>query len=35
MREFLEAVYDYPWTAIFVTIGLIAIGNAWNGKNKR
>jgi hypothetical protein len=32
MREFLQAVYDYPWTTFFVFIGLIAILNASNGK---
>lgn len=35
MREFLEAVYDYPWTTFFVILGMISIGNAWNPKIKR
>lgn len=32
MREFLKAVYDYPWTAFFVFIGIIAILEAANSK---
>ena len=34
MREFLQAVYDYPWTTFFVVIGLIVIGDAFNNKKK-
>jgi len=30
MREFLEAVYNYPWTTFFIVIGCIAILNAAN-----
>ncbi len=30
MREFLQAVYDYPWTTFFVVIASIAILNAAN-----
>lgn len=32
MREFLQAIYDYPWTTFFVVIGLIAILNAANSR---
>jgi hypothetical protein len=32
MREFLTAVYDYPWTTFFVVIGCIAILNAANNR---
>jgi hypothetical protein len=32
MREFLTAVYDYPWTTFFVVIAIIAILNSANNK---
>lgn len=32
MREFLKAVYDYPWTTFFMVAAMIAIGNAFNSK---
>lgn len=32
MREFLQAIYDYPWTAFFAVLGLIAILNAANNR---
>lgn len=28
VREFLQAVYDYPWTTFFVFIGLVAVMNS-------
>jgi di/tricarboxylate transporter len=34
MREVFEAVNDYPWTTFFVILGLIAIGNAFSGRNR-
>ncbi len=35
MREFLEAIYDYPWTTFFVVLAMVSIGNAWTPKNRR
>lgn len=34
MREFLQAIYDYPWTTFFVTVGFIAILNAANNRKR-
>jgi hypothetical protein len=34
MREFLQAINDYPWTTFFVVISLAAIGNVSSNKNK-
>lgn len=32
MREFLQAVCDYPWTTFFIFVGITSILNAANGK---
>lgn len=32
MREFLQAVYDYPWTTFFIVLASIAILNAANSR---
>lgn len=32
MREFLQAVYDYPWVTFFMVIAMVAIGNAFSNK---
>lgn len=32
MKEFIEAVYQYPWTSFFILLGLISIANAFNNK---
>jgi hypothetical protein len=32
MKEFLEAINQYPFTTFLVVIALIAIGNAFSNK---
>jgi Tfp pilus assembly major pilin PilA len=27
MRDFIEAVYEYPWTSFFILVAIIAIIN--------
>ena len=35
MLEFFKAIQDNKWTTFFVFIMLVAIGNAFGGKNKQ
>jgi len=35
MRDFIEAVYEYPWTTFFIFMGIISIiKNIREDKNK-
>jgi len=34
MKEFIETVYQYPWTSFFIALALGYIGRQFSGKNK-
>lgn len=33
MRDFIEAVYEYPWTSFFILLGIMSIINVIRGNN--